>query len=139
MFQDELLRTGLFSKFYMRDAFVLSDGFTLINIGTGNGTHWTFSRFYPNLGLWFYFDSFALRPPQNIEDAVKKIPYKYFNMTKVQKITEINCGELVIKYARKLEKIENSLKLKSLKKSDNVRTDEIRRNIIQKFDDALKR
>lgn len=71
----------------------------ILNLDTGNGTHWT--AYVKNNNKALYFDSFGnLRPPKELVSYLRStgpclIRYNY---ERQQKFTNFNCGHLVLKF-----------------------------------------
>lgn len=72
----------------------------ILNLDTGDGTHWT--GYVKRKGKVLYFDSFGnLRPPKELvtylrsSDPFVSISY---NHERQQNFTDFNCGHLVLKF-----------------------------------------
>lgn len=76
------------------------------------GTHWTALRIED--GIFIYFDSFGVMPPEEVIKMAKKYKSKiYYNINQYQHINEGYCGEFSLLF---LFSQENSLPLESMLK-----------------------
>ena len=85
-----------FKGIFARDSVdhIHKTGSCIINLddGVGKGTHWVAS--FINLGVIYYFDSFALPPPIEFVEYVRKLGMKYqYNYgNPIQNIYSVRCG-----------------------------------------------
>lgn len=107
----QMLNWFNFDGFYMRnDILKIKPTSTfkqyLINLDSsdGPGTHWV-SVIISNKYL-IYYDSFALKPPQELQQIKSAYMLKlFYNNVVHQKISNSDCGELVIKFSRMVRQI----------------------------------
>lgn len=71
----------------------------IVNLDTGNGTHWT--AYIKSSSKALYFDSFGnLRPPKELVSYLRSAgPCSIrYNYERQQNFTDFNCGHLVLKF-----------------------------------------
>lgn len=79
----------------------------ILNLDTGNGTHWT--AFVKHNSKALYFDSFGnLRPPKELVTYLNSSGpcHIRYNYEQKQKYTEVICGHLALKF---LQETANNL------------------------------
>ena len=105
------LNIGHFKGVFMRDELNKNrepkNECLILNIdhSANSGTHWT-SLFIKN-EVCYYFDSFGLPPPVEVENYLKNFEKREYNSFEIQKANQVICGHFSIYMLFKLDKGES--------------------------------
>lgn len=99
IFEDDTRYLGTYSKDMLLDVKIPKDqqSFAVINLqdeDDGGGTHWVAFYNDPVNQAAYYFDSFGMHPPDEVEIWINKYLDKqiWWNSTTIQDINSVACG-----------------------------------------------